>query len=117
MVAGALPPFFTTVVLVLKALALLELLWLLAALMVRVDSCCWCGWGTGRGGGAIDLAVFEVVVFSLLSVRVRPRAVAPAPRFACSTMPCSEAVMALVATEAAAFRGEAGLRGDIGRVI
>ena len=63
------------------------------------------------------MAVLEAVAFSLLAVRVRPRAVTPAPRLACSTMPCSEALMALVAAEAAVFKGEAGFRGDVGRAM
>ena len=116
-VASALAPFFTTVVLVLDALTLLELLWVLAELIVRVGSCCWRGCGRGRGGGGIDFVNFEVVTFSLLAVRVRPRAVAPALRLACSTMPCKDALMAFVATVAAALRGEAGLRGDVGRAM
>lgn len=110
-----LPAFFTMVVLVLEADTLLELLWTLAELTVRVGSCCGCG--VGRGGGAIVMAVDFVVFFSLLAVRPRPRAVAPAPRFACSTMPWREALMALEATEAAVLSGEAGFRGDVGRAM
>jgi hypothetical protein len=62
-------------------------------------------------------AVFEAITFSLLAVPVKPRAVAPAPRLACSTMPCREALIALVAAEAAVLSGEAGFRGDVGRAI
>lgn len=55
----------------------------------------------------------EVVVKVTLAFSLD--AVLPVPRFACSTIPCSDAEIALVATEAAVFRGEAGFRGDIGR--
>lgn len=56
-----------------------------------------------------------LAAFPLDSVRRKPAAAVPAPRFACSTMPCSEAEMALVAALAAVLSGETGLSGDIGR--
>ncbi len=62
-------------------------------------------------------AAAAVAAFSLEAVRLRPAAAFPAPRLACSTIPCREAEMALVAALAAVLRGEAGLRGDVGRAM
>ncbi len=94
---------------------------LLAALVVR------CGDdgadGTGRGGGSIlpfaaaaVAAVVAVADFSRDACRLSLPAVV-APRFACSIIPCAAAEMADVAAEAADLRGEAGLRGEIGRAM
>ncbi len=58
-----------------------------------------------------------VAVFSLEAVRRRLAVAVPAPRLACSTIPCSEAEMALVAALAAVLSGEAGLSGELGRAM
>jgi hypothetical protein len=60
---------------------------------------------------------FVVEAFSLEAVRFTPAATLPAPRFACSTIPCSEADMALVAEFVAVLSGEAGFSGEAGREI
>ena len=57
----------------------------------------------------------EGEVFSREVVRLSLPAAAAVPRFVDSIIPCMEAVIALLAAEAAVFRGEAGFRGDIGR--
>jgi len=112
-VAVALPPFFTTVVLVLLADVLLVVLWLLDELTAR--SVCT----TGRGGGSILLGIPTAIAIGLSRdvVRVSLPAVAAVLRLACSTMPWMEAEMALVAAEAADLSGEMGLRGEIGRAM
>ena len=69
---------------------------------------------SGRGGGAI---LPLLPVFSFDAVRRKLDPAVPAPRLACSTMPWREAEIALVAALAADFRGEAGLRGEVGRPI
>ena len=53
--------------------------------------------------------------FSREAVRLSLPAAAAVPRFVDSNMPCIEAEMALVAAEAAAFRGDAGFSGETGR--
>ena len=95
--------FFTTVVLVLDADALL---WSLTTRRSFRKA--------GRGGGG--MSVF-VLTFSLLAVRPILEATV-VPRLACSAMPCKAAVMALVAAAVAAvFNGDAGFSGDTGREI
>lgn len=94
--------------------------WLLTALTGR-SGCCDCCVAVRRGGGGIlplpVAAAAAAATFSLEAVRRRPAAALPAPRLACSTIPCKEAEMALVAALAAVLRGEAGLSGDVGRAM
>lgn len=104
---------FTTVVPLDEVELSVEELWVLVWLVVR--------WGesgaaeTGRGGGSIWPLVLVVVVdFSLDAVRFSLAAVL---RLACSIMPCIEAEMAEVAADAADFKGDAGLSGEVGRAI
>ena len=99
--------------------------WLLTWLTGRSCCCCCCccfafccgaaGAAAGRAGGAMVLPLALLAAFPLDSVRRRPAAAVPAPRLACSTMPCNEAEMTLVAALAAVLSGETGLSGDIGR--
>lgn len=71
----------------------------------------------GLGGGSIWPLVVVVVAFSLDAVRVN-FAVAAVPRFACSSIPCTEAEIAEVAAVAADLNGEVGFIGDMaGRAI
>lgn len=50
-------------------------------------------------------------------VREALAAVAAVPRFACSIMPCTDAEIADVATDATDLSGDAGLSGEMGRAI
>jgi hypothetical protein len=96
--------------------------WLLTELAGR-SGCCAAAAGVGRGGGAILPFAFAAVVaaavaaLSFEAVRRRPAVAFPAPLLACSTIPCKEAEMALVAALAAVLSGEAGLRGEVGRAM
>ena len=117
-VAVALVPRFVLMIVVPLDIAEASdvLVWLDVWLAVR--------WGEpitiGRAGGSILpgllMAGLAGDVFSREAVRLNLPAAAAVPRLVDSIIPCIDAEMALVAAEAAVLKGEAGLRGEIGRV-